>query len=293
MRLSRSFALALLSGAGLMVADNLPAQGLRTVSQSRHRTSESRLSVDLGFAVGTLRVYPDATGALYRSVLTYDDASFEPEQDYSAESGQLKIDLSSIKGRRSRNHREIKQRLELALSPEIPAYLELSFGAGDADLDLGGLSLAEAEINTGASESRIRFSQPNRMACRTITFHVGAVDFQANGLGNARCRHVSMTGGAGDLTLDFGGDWGDLQKMTGEMFIGVGSLTLRIPEGVGVRIQIDKFLASFDPAGFTKRGRSYYSSSYDQAKNKLDLQLKATLGNIDVVWVRAPAGTGK
>src|SRR5262249_2093370 len=156
-----------------------------------------------------------ATGALYRSVLTYDENTFDPEQEYSPESGKLKIDLNSIHARGRGSRHDLKQRLELAISPDVPAYLELTFGAGDADLDLGGLSLAEAQINTGASQSRIRFSRPNRIECKAITFHVGAADFQANGLGNARCDHVSLTGGAGDLTLDFGGDWGDRKVMSG------------------------------------------------------------------------------
>jgi predicted membrane protein len=144
----------------------------------------------------------------------------------------------------------------------------------------------EGEFNTGASESRVRFSRPNKVACRELAFHVGATDFRATGLGNARCDKISLMGGAGDLTLDFTGDWGTVTRTAAEIGVGVGSVTLRLPESLGVSIRIERFLSSFDQSGFVKRGNTYYSASYDSAPTRLDLEIKAALGNIDVVWVR-------
>jgi hypothetical protein len=67
--------------------------------------------------------------------------------------------------------------------------------------------------------------------------------------------------------------------------MGLGTLTLRLPRGLGVRIVKDGLLASFDSQGLTKRGDVYYSEDYEDTTYKLSLDLDAALGSIRVEWV--------
>jgi len=67
--------------------------------------------------------------------------------------------------------------------------------------------------------------------------------------------------------------------------MGIGSLTLRVPEGLGVRVIKDSFLTSFDSEGLIKRGGSYYSQNWDTAAHKLTINVDAAFGSIDVEWV--------
>jgi len=67
--------------------------------------------------------------------------------------------------------------------------------------------------------------------------------------------------------------------------MGVGSLTLAIPRGVGVRISKRAFLADFDSAGLIKQGNTYVSQGYDTAKRHLDLDVEAALGSFEVRWL--------
>jgi len=68
--------------------------------------------------------------------------------------------------------------------------------------------------------------------------------------------------------------------------MGLGSLELRFPEGLGVRLTKDSFLASLDSEGLVKRGDAYYSLDWDRADRKVSIDLDAAFGSIKVVWVR-------
>ena len=74
------------------------------------------------------------------------------------------------------------------------------------------------------------------------------------GLGNSRCDRFSLEGGMGKITLDFGGAW--TSSTAAEIKMAMGELTLRLPRNVGVRLTLDRFLASFDPAGLVRTGNS-------------------------------------
>ncbi|HEU0051626.1 MAG TPA: LiaF domain-containing protein, partial [Longimicrobium sp.] len=102
-------------------------------------------------------------------------------------------------------------------------------------------------------------------------------------LGNARAERFSFEGGVGEATLDFSGAW--TRGATASIQMGVGSLRLRLPRGIGVRIEKDSFLASFDAPGMVKRGGAWYSRNYEGAAIHLDISIDAALGSIDIDWV--------
>lgn len=61
---------------------------------------------------------------------------------------------------------------------------------------------------------------------------------------------------------------------------------LRVPESVGVRLNVHRFLVSLQLDGFTKRGSTWYSSGYDRAPVKLLVDVNAAFGSIEVDWIR-------
>ncbi len=64
----------------------------------------------------------------------------------------------------------------------------------------------------------------------------------------------------GKVTLDFDGPWTSTSKVAVKM--AMGELTLRLPRRVGVRLTLDRFLASFDPAGLVRTGDAFESPGY-------------------------------
>jgi hypothetical protein len=281
-----TLALAGLAALGLPPA--AWAQSYRTLLESRRLDRQDAMHVEVSFAVGRLRLAPAPDRELYRIGLTYLDEQFEPDVSYEPETGELRIGLENLRERdvNLKDMKDTRQRLDLGLSSEVPLHLDLKFGAVQADVELGGLTLQSASLETGASESRIRFSRPNRAACDDLTVQVGAADFELTGLGNSRCRSVDVKGGAVAIVLDFSGEWSPGSEMRVHADVGVGDVNLRVPEGVGVRLNASRFLAALHLDGFTKRGSVWYSAGYERSAAKLDVDVTAVFGSIGVEWVR-------
>ncbi len=262
------------------------AQEYRTASGSRDRRGESALDVKVEFGVGDLHISPGTAGTLYRYHLLYDADHFEPVTDYDPASRRLQL---GVKGGTHGDYHyrdRPRQRLDLSLSPATPASLALTFGAGTSEIELGGLSMTDATVRGGASETKIRFSQPNRVACRRFSLEVGAIDLETEKLGNARCERIELKGAAGSVVLDLTGQWTEGATSDVDIAIGLGSVTLRLPENVGVEASIDRFLVSFDRSGLRRRGPNYYSENWDTAKTKLRIHVRAAMGDIAVEWVK-------
>ena len=150
------------------------------------------------------------------------------------------------------------------LSPQPDLGLSVSLGAVEAELDLGGLRLAELRLEAGASRTVVRFSQPNPIRCRTADISAGAAEVSILKLGNSRCDQIRVEGGIGRMTLDFGGAWTGSQRA--ELSLAVTELRLRLPRKAGVRITMDRLLTSFDHSGLVRRGNEWVTPGYDQAE---------------------------
>lgn len=260
-------------------------QDYRTTTASRRAAGEPDISVRVEYGAGNFRLGPASGRSLYRTSLRYDASRFRPVHEYDAALRSLKLGIESLNGRFRMPQRELpEQRLEVLLSPETPAELELAFGAGSAEIELGGMSLRRAVVRTGASEARVSFGSPNRIRCEELKLEVGAIDLRVTGLGNARCSAIDLKGAAGDVTLDFGGEWPDSGNVSVNLAVGVGSVTLELPRTIGISARVDRFLASFDRSGLRRRGERYYSADYDSAAVKLDLDVKAALGSVELRW---------
>jgi hypothetical protein len=203
---------------------------------------------------------------------------FTPKVSFAGDRLRFGMESGNVRGRNLK-----EGQLDLRLSPDVPLNMDLAFGATDATLELGGLLVRSLDIKTGASHTVVSVSSPNEMDCQLFEVEVGAASFEARNLGNLNTRRFRLTGGVGEVILDFTGSW--QQDMVAEVEMGLGSLTLRLPRGLGVSVVKDGLLASFDSQGLTKRGNTYYSENFEDATNKLALDLDAALGSIRVEWV--------
>lgn len=276
------FMLALVVGALLAWAFPAGAQTWRTATSSRQLQGERAMDVALEYGAGRLTLGPASTDLLYRYEMRYEEEKMRPVTEYDRAAGTLRLGMEGRDSRGVRNPRE-GGRANVSLSPSVAIDLDLEFGAGEAELQLGGLSLRDVQISTGASETRVAWDRPNRIAADAVRFEAGAASLEVTGLGNARTRRVSLNGGVGSAVLDFSGAWASDAEVQVDM--GLGSVTLRIPRALGVKVTKSSFLASFDAAGMTKRGDAWYSANYASADRKLDVSIEAALGSIEVVWI--------
>jgi hypothetical protein len=170
--------------------------------------------------------------------------------------------------------------MRLALSRSVPLDLDLQLGATKAMLDLGGLELQRLKLESGASETVLDFSSPNVARMDLLDVDVGAATFEARNLGNANASSIRVHGGVGSVDLDFGGQW--TQDANVEVELALGKLSMHVPREVGVRVEVEKFLASFDQQGLQKRGDAYYTDNWDNAKYRIRLRASTTFGGIEI-----------
>ena len=265
----------------LSVVDAAQAQNHRTVTMSRQVENEQTLDVNVRYGAGRFSVGPAESGVLYHMQIEYDEDVFRPLAEY--EGSSLRIGTESL-GRRFRLIRERGAgEMELALSRDVAMDLNLDFGAVQADIDLGGIRLTRLEINTGASQTQIDISEPNSEAMSRASMDVGAAEFTVRNLGNLNTEVIEIDAGIGEIDLDFTGDWRQNARVSVDM--GLGSLVLRFPRGLGVRLVKDTFLTSLDSEGLVKRGDAYYSLDYDDAEYQITVDVDAAFGSIRVAWV--------
>lgn len=257
------------------------AQSWRTVESARQLRDSGEHRVRVRYGAGRIDIAATSSPVLYAMTLRYDESSSTPLHSYDPVARVLTVGVEGQSDRFSRNIGEkSKGEMRLSLSRSVPVDLSLALGATKATLDLGGLDITALQLESGASETLVDFSSPNQGRMRTLDVDVGAASFEARNLANANVAKVRVHGGVGGVELDFGGQW--QQDMDVNVELALGKLTLHVPRDVGVRVEVEKFLASFDEQGLEKRGDAYYSDNWDRAKYHLRLRAQTTFGGIEL-----------
>lgn len=271
-------------GVALAAAVILPtvaqAQEWRTVTMSRQLESRDAIDVEIDYGAGYFSVRSIDEGLLYRMNLEYDEEKFEPVAERSGNLLRLGVET---RGRRISLGGRSAGSLDLELARGVPMDLEINFGAVQADVDLGGLSLTDLDLSTGASESTVTVSEPNPLSMSSATFSVGAAEFAVTGLGNLNAERIDVNAGVGSITLGLDGEWEGDARLSIDM--GLGSLEIHVPEGLGIRLRKDSFLTSLDSEGLIKRGDVYESPDLDEADYRVTIDLAAAFGSVAVVWI--------
>lgn len=270
------------AAAALLGPIAVQGQSWKTVTMSRQLQDNDEVRVSVEYGAGEFSVRSVDAGVLYRMNLRYDEDKFEPVADFSGK--RLRLGVDAI-GRNMTVSGKQAGSLELELARGVPLDLDLEFGAVKADIDLGGLSLTGLALSTGASESTIDVSEPNPLEMGTARIEAGAAQFTVMHLGNLNADRIEVDAGVGAITLGLDGRWRRDTHLAIDM--GLGSLELRVPEGLGIQLRKDSFLTALDSEGLVKRGDVYESLDFEDAERRVIIDLDAAFGSVSVVWTRA------
>ena len=250
------------------------------VSRQLRDTAAQRIKVQ--YDAGRVDVRPTDAALLFGMHLRYDELRASPLHRHDAEQRTTVLGLES-RGNvfpASSSRHEDSGELRLVLPRTIPLDLDMEFGGAQAALELGGLALQSARLEFGAAEGTLTFSTPNRTHMRELEISIGAADFTARGLANANADLIRVRGGVGSVDLDFGGTWTrDLEVSTR---LAIGGLTLRVPDDVGLRLEVRRVAAGLDHGGLVKRDDGWYSSNWDTAPHKVHVRAETVFGQIEL-----------
>jgi len=115
-----------------------------------------------------------------------------------------------------------------------------------------------------------------------LTLGVGASNVDLRGLD---VTDLKVTAGVGDTRIDLSG--ARTSDLAARIQSGVGTVTVRLPKGVGVRVNVrDDGLGDFAAQGFTLDGaHTYVNAAYSAAGPKIELDLVRGIGDVTLVLV--------
>ena len=254
----------------------------RSLDVSRQLRDTAPLRIKVQYGAGRVDVRGTDAALLYDMHLRYDEQRAAPLHRYDPEqrAALLGLEPRTANARVASGGRTESGELRLLLPRAVALDLDLEFGGAEATLDLGGLALQSVRLECGATDATLNFTAPNRAHMRELVVDVGAASFTALHLGNANADNIRVRGGMGAVDLDFSGSWQrDLSVVTR---VGIGKTTLRVPEDVGVRLEIQRIAAGFDHEGMVKRGDAWYSRNWDTARRKLRIRAETVFGALEL-----------
>jgi hypothetical protein len=153
--------------------------------------------------------------------------------------------------------------LDVDLRPSSRSFPEVMmpwfWGSRDAldwSVTLNGEVPLSLYLETGASDARLDLAELQLTDLRLQT--------------GASSTHLTLPTSAGYTRAD--------------LRAGAAALSIRVPSGAAARIQIKGSLAGInvDASRFPRMGNVYQSPDYDTAPNKIDVDIEAGVGSIDV-----------
>jgi len=214
----------------------------------------SVVDLTLVFGAGKLNLEPGATGALVTGTASYNIEDFKPKVSSSA--GEVRIETGDLKIEGIPNFsKNVENNWELKLG-DSPMQLAITAGAYQGDLELGGLALKSLEINDGAADVRLKFSEANQVEMDTLRYITGASNIKISGLANANFASMIFRSGAGDYTLDFSGSLQRDAVVTIES--GISQVVIIVPDGTSAKVIFNGGLTSVSKSGqWSQSGNTY------------------------------------
>jgi len=241
--------------------------------------AESAVQAEVLFGAGELALAAGSAESLLDAHFVYNIENWKPEVDYK--DGQLTVRQGGDErawGVPAGNLDEVRNEWELRFGPTVALDLHVRAGAGQGTLDLSGLALTALQADMGAGDFTLRFDEPNPTRMERLTINAGASRLAVSGLGNAGPRNVKVQGGVGDLTLGFGGAWPTSTDV--QINAGVGTLILRLPEDIGVRVALKGAATDIEAPGFTRQGDAYVNAAFGQTETELRIEITLGVGEV-------------
>lgn len=232
--------------------------------------------VDIAFGAGVLELEAGAPDDLLSGTFRYNVAQWAPE--FQHEGSRLTIRQGGDEGRWGVPSGRVRNRWHLALSPQVPLHLNLRAGAGEGELDFTHLQVASLDVNVGAGSFAVRFGEPNRGVMEHLNLDTGASRITLDGVGNASPDTMRLQGGVGEMSVDLTGAWARSAEV--QVRAGAGALSVRLPENVGVEVEVRKGVANVEAYGLRQMGSTYTNDRFGETEIELSIDIVAGVGSV-------------
>lgn len=208
------------------------------IAAEAHVAEPGRIVLDV--TRGSFSIRPGPPGEPVRLEGEYNAGTFELEEEFEAygESGwiyRVSFDQRGFGIRPFVQHGDDRNRLTLIVPRDTPVVLEGMVGLGESEFELGGLWIAEIDLDYGIGEHALSFAEPLPLPMKRLRLDtsIGALDVDS--LGNASPRLVEIRHTVGETRIDLRGSW--RQDAEVHIWCGIGQCDVRVPDDVNVELQ--------------------------------------------------------
>jgi hypothetical protein len=244
----------------------------------------AKFIVDMNIDAGEVTVRQSGSADECRVSIEYSTAKFIPEIDFNSGKNRLDIvvDCHNLFKKGSCDG-ENKMELVIELPCEPPIDLNGELKAGEAEFRLGDLSIERFRFRSLAGETTVNFDEPNRIVCKRFELGTTIGETEIIRLGNSRFADAHINGGIGEMKIDFRVI--ALIDSRADIDLDLGETNIIVPENTGTKITVSRFLVFKNadcPCGFSRRGGSWYSDSYDTNAGRLAISLTPGVGELTI-----------
>ena len=263
----------------------LPAPVKGQASASANRTSPLRVRLELQEGTFTVRPGPPGTEI-------HVEGRFAPGLFELIQSESTPVDASGVREVRVRFKSKLSgwqrffanfgndndaPRLTVTLPRGTPIDLTLQLTMGQSEIDLGGLTLTEVDLNASMGEHKIDFREPIVETMRELRLNTSMGNVVIAHLGNAHAETISGHGSMGNVTADLAGAWMPGSSTDLRFEQSMGDLTVRVPSNVRVDADIR------GNQGEQNRQQPTLKQPDDPNAPTLRLRVNSSMGNARVV----------
>jgi hypothetical protein len=256
--MSQHFLLLFLLSATLLslaaCVNRLQVGDLQRKTESVALEGAEEVDVEIAMGAGELTLDGGADG-LMSAEFAYNVGGWEPEVSYSVSgnTGTLRLEQPSFELENfTIPDGDIRYEWDVRLGDGIPLSLDVRLGAGNSQFDLKSLDVRSMNLQTGAGD---------------VTLDLG---------GTLSDLEIQM--GAGQMQVDLSGNW--QQDLDATIRGGVGRLTVRLPDDVGVRLEVNQGLGNVTATGLSRDNNTYVNSAYGDSDVTLNIAISGGVGEI-------------
>lgn len=205
------------------LSPRLAPRETRTIELPLEGIESATFEISMG--VGDLELQPLAEpGLLYRAELRYAPDRTDLVESHSLENGHMTASLQLTGISSGPLFGGGTDRLEIAVSPEVPVTLRIDAGVSRTRIDLRGMTITGLEISSGVGEAHVLMTEGDYEA--VVSGGVGALTIEIPAGAGAQ---VQVEGGLGTVRVD-----DRFERVNDEYHVqGVGNVLLRVEGGVG------------------------------------------------------------
>jgi predicted Ser/Thr protein kinase len=232
--------------------------------------ADAPVEVDIEFGNGKLNISPGAKTGLIEGEATFNVAQFKPVVFTNSTTVRLQQQDPLKLARFTEG--AVENRWNLALGA-APISLSLSAGLAEAKLELGGLSLTKLDINQGAANFELAFSEPNRAAMSLMDVQAGAAKTTLRGLANSRAAEIVFDGKLGEHTLDFSGQLQNDIRV--RAVTNLSHLVIIVPENSAAEVTVTSESPTVEVKGGWQKSGDKFTNPGEGPRITIDVSLNA------------------